>query len=199
MSAPARPVRPGFTAGTEEFRWYGKPALRSTAYLWAFSLGSAFLVSLVWGDVMFGIAKAVYSTAPGLAAAFFPHGNRDMAWWLAGLPWVALCLPAITKTASLMATSYELSTQRLNVQSGILVRTYDQLELFRIRDYLIDAPAYLSIMGLAHVRIISRDETLPLLTIFAQPYARDLVDLIRTETQRRKDEVGVREIETTSM
>ncbi len=190
------PNRPGFTTGKEEEIWSGTPAIRSTIYYWIFSLVGGLIIFYVFGKLMTGLLSAgAFSAIPGAAVALFtPTG--DLKGWVRALPLFVCLFPAFWYTLGLILTSYKLTTQRLHVRTGILIRTYDQLELFRVRDFLIDAPLYMVILGLGHVRVISRDESLPLLTLIAQPASDKLIDMIRDNVQRRKDEVGMREIET---
>ena len=191
--------RPGFTTGSEEEVWRGGPALRSTMYYWFFSALAAWFIYILWikgfhilNDMgLFGVRK------PGsLSVTLFPNG--ELVWWLAIIPWIICLIPALWHTLNIAVISYEMTSQRLTVRSGILVRVHDQMELFRVRDFLIDTPIHLGLLGLSHIRIISRDETLPVLTLLAQPHAEELVNIVRTNVQRRKDEVGMREFETNS-
>lgn len=190
------PRRPGFTSGSEEPVWSGAPALRSTIYTWLISLGAAWFISMIWSKMFLTLLQNGWlPPVPGITALLFsPAGSLNL--WFAAVPWVIVLAPVFSYTVQLAVTSYELTTQRITIRTGVLVRSMDQIELFRVRDFMIDAPIYLTILGLAHVRVISRDESLPLLTMIAQPAPDELVNLIRYHMQRRKDEVGMREIET---
>lgn len=189
------PRRPGFTTGKEEEVWRGKPALRATIYMWMFCLALGWGMHFAWQKILTdGVLLSVLSYAPFLLKLFYAGSGPK--WWLSVLPWLLALFPVVWYTLGLAMTSYTLSTQRLTIKTGILFRTLDQLELFRVRDFLIDAPLYFTILGLGHVRIISRDETLPLLTLIAQPEPEKLINLVRDRVQYRKDEVGMREIET---
>jgi len=191
------PRRPGFSTGTEEFIWEGRPALRATVYMWILSLALGYGLSLVWQRILTdGALLALLSYVPILLKVFFT--GTTPKWWLAPVPWIIAVFPIAWYTLSLAVTSYALSTQRMTIKTGVFFRTFDQLELFRVRDFVVDAPLYYTLLGLGHVRIISRDESLPLLTLIAQPDPFELVNIIRNKVQIRKDEVGTREIETTS-
>lgn len=191
--------RPGYTTGKEEEVWRGSPALRSTVYYWIVSVLTAWLIYVLWMKGFQGLNEAGLfgvRKAGSLAAVLFPNGQ--LVWWMAIVPWAIGLLPALWHTLNIAVISYEMTSQRLTVRSGILVRVHDQMELFRVRDFMIDTPIYLGILGLSHVRIISRDETLPVLTLLAQPNSEQLVNIVREYVQRRKDEVGMREFETNS-
>jgi uncharacterized membrane protein YdbT with pleckstrin-like domain len=190
------PRRPGFTTGTEEQVWHGKPALRATLYMWLFSVSIGAMLHFGFTKVLIdqGIMYSAISYLPFLPRLLYPHG--EPAAWIYIIPWAFALLPVIKYTLSLIMTSYALTTQRLSIKTGILFRTYDQVELFRVRDFMIDAPLYFTILGLGHVRIISRDESLPVVTLIAQTEPEKLINLVRDRVQMRKDEVGVREFET---
>ncbi len=190
------PRRPGFTAGVEESVWQGSPSLVSTSYYWFVSILGAWFVYLMLTKGAEGLSQiGFFGQGPGsLRASLFPNG--ELVWWVAILPWVIFLAPAAWYTLNVSVTTYQLTTQRLVIRSGILVRMHDQIELFRVRDFLVDTPLHMGLLGLAHVRIVSRDETLPVVTLLAQPRAVELVDTIRDCVQHRKDEVGMREFET---
>ena len=184
--------RPGFTIGVEEELWRGSPALRSTFYFWSLSLIAGWVIGLFWMKLLTGLYTAGYLGALGQLL----FSSRGPQIWTVALPWVLTLYPVFIYTLKLVATSYRLTTQRLSVRSGLFLRTYDQVELFRVRDFIIDTPIYLAILGIGHVRVLSRDESLPMLTLIAQTNSDELVDMIRDYMQRRKDEVGMRELET---
>lgn len=194
--ADALPRRPGFTTGTEEQVWRGKPALRATIYMWLFSFAGVAILYFGWNKILTdqGIMFSILNYVPGLTRLIYPNGQP--ASWLYVVPWLIALTPVIKYTLALFMTEYALTTQRLSVKTGILFRTYDQVELFRVRDFMIDAPLYFTILGLGHVRIISRDESLPVVTLIAQTDPEKLINLVRDRVQYRKDEVGVREFET---
>jgi uncharacterized membrane protein YdbT with pleckstrin-like domain len=190
--------RPGYTTGQEQEVWAGSPSLRCTIHLWAISIAIAYFIAMFWDSTLVGMLRSgMFVRVPDIARAMF-NPNGSVKTWASLIPW-ALCLfPAFWYSVQLKAIRYSLTSQRLSVDSGIFVRTHDQLELFRVRDFVIDAPLYMTILGVRHVRIISRDESLPILTLIAQPNAHALIDMVRELVQRRKDEIGLREIETNS-
>lgn len=195
-----QPRRPGYTAGLEETVWEGRPSLRCTIHLWALSIAIAWFLSIFWDMAMSGMVRSGFfsSLPPVIAQSLFSRtGTPSIGLTL--LPWIFCLLPVFSYSVQLFATTYRLTTQRLHITTGIFVRLHDQIELFRVRDFLIDAPLYLALMGVRHLRIISRDESLPVVTLIAQKDAYALIDEIRKNVQQRKDEVGMREIETNAI
>lgn len=61
----------------------------------------------------------------------------------------------------LKVTTYTLEEDRLLVQSGILRRVTDELELFRVRDFQLNEPILLRFFGLGNLTLISSDRTSP--------------------------------------
>lgn len=56
-------------------------------------------------------------------------------------------------------TRYELTTERLVFSSGVLSKTTDQVELYRIRDYRLEQPLFLRLFGLSNVILVGTDRT----------------------------------------
>lgn len=190
------PRRPGFTSGQEATIWRGSPSMLSTLYFWVFSFAAAIFMYDQFGKLMASLYNAGFFYDLPRVVPLFYSAPAQLKPWAQMLPSILCVFPVFWYSLGLVCTSYRLTNQRLHIRSGILVRTHDQLELFRVRDFILDAPVYLLILGIANVRVISRDESLPLLTLIAQRHSEHLMDLIRENVQRRRDEVGMREIET---
>ena len=68
----------------------------------------------------------------------------------AGLSAVALVVPVCMWMVRWWITGmtvYELTTQSLKITRGILNRRLDELELFRVKDYVMDQPLLLRLVG----------------------------------------------------
>jgi uncharacterized membrane protein YdbT with pleckstrin-like domain len=108
--------------------------------------------------------------------------------------------PAIVvgfKALGYRMTRFALSSERLLYEHGVLLRSYDQIRLERIRDFRVLRPLAARLTGTGKVIVISRDETLP--ELIMGPFARPLEaeEAIRKEVIRRQEESGYRELETT--
>lgn len=98
-------------------------------------------------------------------------------WWL-------------TKT-----TAYELTSQRLKIASGILNRKHDELELYRVKDYAIEQPLFLRLLGLGNLSMVTSDATTPNLTIPAIANIETVRDQLRSAVQAERDRKRVRELD----
>ena len=77
-------------------------------------------------------------------------------------------------------TKYELTNQRLKISRGVLNKRRDDLELYRIKDYIIQEPLFLRLFSLGNLRLETSDKSNKILTIRAVPNTIELKDTIRT-------------------
>lgn len=119
-----------------------------------------------------------------------------------GLAYAALVIPVfmwlirwwITK-----CTSYELTTQRLKISSGVLNRKLDELELFRVKDYAMDQPLALRIVGLGNLTLVTSDASTPTVAIRAIANVEDVREKLRTAVQAERDRKRVREMDVDNL
>lgn len=125
-----------------------------------------------------GIIAASVLTA-GIAAVglIVPLLMWVIRWWM-------------TKT-----TSYELTSQRLKIDTGILNRRHDELELYRVKDYAMDRPLFLRIVGLGTITMLTSDATTPTVTLKAIPDVMDVREKLRAAVQAERDRKRVHELD----
>jgi uncharacterized membrane protein YdbT with pleckstrin-like domain len=123
---------------------------------------------------------------------------------LAGIPFtgglsaIALVVPLVwwvIRWWTNRATLYELTTQRLRVTHGILNRRLDELELYRVKDYVMDQPLFLRLLGLGNLRIVSSDASTPTLIVPAIPGVVAVREKLRAAVQSERDRKRVRELD----
>jgi uncharacterized membrane protein YdbT with pleckstrin-like domain len=95
-------------------------------------------------------------------------------------------------------TSYELTTERLIIRSGFLVRKREEVELFRVRDFSLSRPLQWLVLGLGTIGLTTRDQSAPNILIgpISQPETR--LDELRRATVARQNRVRFREVEVSS-
>ena len=71
----------------------------------------------------------------------------------------ALAVPLAWWAATVLTTRFELTTQRLIVSKGILNRSLDEIELYRVRDVKLNKGILQRIVGLGSVTVGSSDGT----------------------------------------
>ncbi len=138
------------------------------------------------GTVLLGIAGIV------LAAMNLPN----LGLWPLALVAISLIIVAV-KWFSNLAATYELTTERLIIRRGIIFKSIDEVELYRIKDIRIDFSLLNQIGGIGRITITSSDETTKYLDLVmpdiqqARERREQMRRLVDSARQRRR----VREID----
>jgi len=90
---------------------------------------------------------------------------------------------------------YEITTERIIVHEGILSRTRNSLELYRVRDISAKEPIWLRLCSLQNIEMITMDATDPELTIKAIPKAVGLYEQLRKAIEDCRDKKLVRSLD----
>ncbi len=145
-----------------------------------------------WGTILLGLA--------GVAGTLLASAGTIP---LVGFEWAPLLLLAaavvivIVKWVQNLAAKYEVTEERLIVRRGIIMKSVDEVELYRVKDVRINFSIINQLAGLGHITISSSDETtrggeLLLRDIErAQPRREQIRRLVDTARQKRR----VREID----
>lgn len=105
------------------------------------------------------------------------------------------CAVAAVKYASARATVYEISTQRLRIHRGFLVRWTEEIELYRVRDTRFERSFLAGLFGVGDVLVISSDSTAPAVIIRAIPDAGRVREGLRNLVEQRRDQKRVGAVE----
>lgn len=105
------------------------------------------------------------------------------------ISWLLLLLIPITavliyKCLFILSYRYELSTEQLTVQKGVLNRTVNYLELYRVKDLVLKQSFLERIFNLMQVYIITWDASEPLIIIKGIKYSEQLTDTMRSHIQQ---------------
>ena len=115
-----------------------------------------------------------------------------------GLAYLALLIPLVmwlVRWYATKCTTYALTSQRLRITSGILSKKVDELELFRVRDYTMEQPFLLRLVGLGNLTLITSDATTPTLVMRAIPGIESVREKLRTAVQTERDRKRVRQMD----
>jgi uncharacterized membrane protein YdbT with pleckstrin-like domain len=107
-----------------------------------------------WGTILLalaGTAGTILASAGTLPLTGFE--------WAPLLLLVAAIVIVIVKWVQNLAASYELTEERLIVRRGIIMKSIDEIELYRVKDVRIDFSIVNQLAGLGHITITSSDET----------------------------------------
>lgn len=81
--------------------------------------------------------------------------------------------------------SYTITKQRITVRTGIIARQFDNLELFRVKDYMVNQSVFERIFGLMTVSLLTTDFSNPNLEMKGVPLS-DITEKIRDLVQESR-------------
>jgi uncharacterized membrane protein YdbT with pleckstrin-like domain len=107
------------------------------------------------------------------------------AWqWIAvvitlGLFWIVYWLRSLS-------TTYEITSQRVRIERGLLSKTKDSLEVFRIDHFDLHKPLGMRLAGHCLLHLRSSDGSFPTTIIYGIPELEKLADTLRECSLRER-------------
>lgn len=143
----------------EQQLWEGKPSLKilTVDLIWALLFGSAVAigVALIFTPALAAVAKlstgtarAIASNAPGLRLAAIVFVVVVAGQRIVRLGWRGFALRAL---------SYQLSDQRLLIESGVFSRTIDEIDLRTVDDLTFHQRFSERLLDLGRIGIVSSE------------------------------------------
>ena len=93
------------------------------------------------------------------------------------------------------SSSYRLTTQRLFVRRGWLAKHVDELELYRVKDVVVDQGILERALAYGTVTIFADDDTTPQLDLLRISSPTKVKEMIRTQYRAARQREGVRPTE----
>lgn len=93
-------------------------------------------------------------------------------------------------------TKYRITTQRVIIDRGLFSKTLDQLDLYRISDFVVERPFSQRIMGTGNIKLKTLEKANPEVDLTGIP--TDVVELyekLRTAVEASKQQRSVRLVE----
>jgi uncharacterized membrane protein YdbT with pleckstrin-like domain len=109
---------------------------------------------------------------------------------------LTLGLWLIVRWFQTLGKSYRITNRRIVVETGVLSKKLEQIDLYRVADYTVDRPFGQRIMGTGNLLLKTYDKTTPELQVMA--INTDVVKLyerVRAATEADKARRGVRMID----
>ena len=114
-------------------------------------------------------------------------------WGIALLPVFLLGVLWLLRAWYLVASKrYRLTTQRLFVQTGLVAKHVEEIELFRVKDVTLDQGFLDRLLGTGTVVVLSTDDSTPRLEIRGILNPLDAKEKIRTGFRAARQREGVR-------
>ena len=120
-----------------------------------------------------------------------PAALPSIGHWLLAI--VTLGILALWYWARARSVRYRVTTQRVIVESGLLSKRLDQIDLYRIHDYVVERPIGQRLAGTGNLVLQTVDRTTP--SIRLAGLSTDVVQLyerLRKATESEKRRRGVR-------
>jgi membrane protein YdbS with pleckstrin-like domain len=106
----------------------------------------------------------------GVAGLFFPPA------------YLALLIPAswvFWRFLLVRCQTYELSSERLRITQGVINQKIDEVELYRVKDVLLERKWWMRILGLGTLSLETSDRSLAQIEIAAIPDSIQLREMLR--------------------
>jgi uncharacterized membrane protein YdbT with pleckstrin-like domain len=129
--------------------------------------------------------------------------GRWLVGSLAGWGTLLLCLVGVglvivlARWLQALATTYEVTDQRLILRRGLLMKTVDEIELYRIKDVRLDYSILNQLADIGTITLTSTDRTTgdTVFVLKDVPMARDRREGLRGLVERARQRRGVREFD----
>jgi membrane protein YdbS with pleckstrin-like domain len=129
--------------------------------------------------------------AAAVAVGYF-HGDIGIGIWYVLLGFVVLCgliwLRLYVKSRSM---HFEITTQRIKLERGLLSKVQEGLELFRIDHFELRKPLGMRLLGQASLHLFSSDAELGNSYIYGVPNLEALADTLRNCQLRERSRRGL--------
>ena len=120
-----------------------------------------------------------------------PSQWRNFWWFLSCL--LLLPIPfAIWKWLETKNTVYTLTDQRLKFTRGVLTKTTEDLELYRVRDTKFEQNVWERMLGLGEIQLFTTDETTTIVSLHFIKDAESVREKMRGLVEARRDAKRVR-------
>ena len=114
-------------------------------------------------------------------------------WGVALVPVFGIGLLVLLRAWYLVASvRYRLTTQRLFVQTGLIAKNLEEVELFRVKDVTLRQGVLDRLLGTGTVTVLSTDDTAPVLEIQGILHPLDAKERIRTAFRAARQREGLR-------
>ncbi len=130
--------------------------------------------------------RDVFDLAPSVRAF-----AGAISWGILLLPLVIglfILLSVWIKVASLR---YRLTTQRLFVRRGLIAKRLEELELFRVKDVIVQQGVLQRFLGVGTVTVLSTDDSTPRLDLVGVLHPIDVKEAVRKHYRAARKREGV--------
>jgi membrane protein YdbS with pleckstrin-like domain len=138
------------------------------------------------GQILLGMA--FIGLAIGLALR-----AQDFSWprWVPLVPLALGVLLLLRLWIRVKSSSYRLTNQRLFVRRGWLAKHVNELELYRVKDVVVDQGGLQRLLGYGTITVLAADDTTPAVDLVGVSRPTKVKEMIRTEYRAARQHEGV--------
>jgi membrane protein YdbS with pleckstrin-like domain len=122
---------------------------------------------------------------------------QDFSWprWVPLIPLALGLLLLLLLWIRVKSCSYRLTTQRLFVRRGWLAKHVNELELYRVKDVVVDQGVLQRLLGYGTITVLADDDTTPAVDLARISKPTRVKEMIRTQYRAARQREGVRPTE----
>jgi membrane protein YdbS with pleckstrin-like domain len=141
----------------------------------------AFPGQILLGVVLIGLAIGLVIRA------------QDFSWprWVALVPLTLAVLLWLLLWIRVKSCGYRLTTQRLFVRRGWLAKHVNELELYRVKDVMLDQGVLQRLLGYGTITVLADDDTTPVVHLARISRPTKVKEMIRTQYRASRQREGV--------
>ncbi|MBX3225784.1 MAG: PH domain-containing protein [Labilithrix sp.] len=109
---------------------------------------------------------------------------------------LTLGISALVQYVRTRGTTYKITTQRVVIETGVFSKRMEQIDLYRVVDYVVERPIGQRIMGTGNIVLEAMDKTTPEIRIEGvKTDVMRLYEQLRYSTEQEKKRRNVRLLE----
>jgi membrane protein YdbS with pleckstrin-like domain len=116
------------------------------------------------------------------------QSGLQIAFWLGCGLQTFFCIWAASAAIRRAALRFTLTTQRLEIERGLIARRRESIDLFRIRDVVFEQGFIQRLRGLGTITLYSTDQVEPTLVIPSIANAQPTYELLRDAASRARQQ-----------
>ncbi len=118
---------------------------------------------------------------------------QDFSWprWVPLVPLALAVVVLMLLWIQVKSCSYRLTNQRLFVRRGWLAKHVNELELYRVKDVLVDQRGLQRLLGYGTITVLAADDTTPQVDLVGISSPTKVKEMIRTHYRAARQREGV--------
>ena len=123
--------------------------------------------------------------------------GQALSWprWPALVPLTVGALVLLVVWIQVKSNSYRLTTQRLLISRGWLGKHLNELELYRVKDVIVDQSFFQRLLGYGTITVLADDDSTPSVALARISRPITVKEMIRTQYRAARQREGVRPTE----